>query len=136
MLCRFTSVLFALLGFLPAHAAEWRDAELPAYANGVEFIAIGSDGFLYQIESNPNGYVFRSLSDKYGFEAGADRFTVRILAGQDVYYLGTSCEAAHDKDSGTWSRDSTGLNYAVELKNGPRMIFRALDTDIEPGHSC
>lgn len=136
MVRRYCPIFLALFCLVPAQAAEWKDAELPASTNGVEFVAIGSDGFLYQIEANANGYVFRSIAEKYGFEPGPDRFTVRILAGKDVYYLGTSCDVSHDQDTGTWSRDSTGLFFAVDLKNAPRLTFRALDTDIAPGHSC
>lgn len=119
-----------------AQAADLKPAELPAYAKAVKNVAIGSDGYLYAVEANPSGYVFKSLLDKYGFNVAGDGFGTQILAGREIYYLGKSCDAANGTSHGSWTRDGTGLFFAVELENAKRTMFRLLETGIEPSHSC
>ncbi|WP_417670459.1 hypothetical protein [Roseibium sp.] len=135
-LMRAMAAVAPLLGVLPASATDWKDADLPSYTETVDFVAIGSDGFLYSLTSNANGYVFTSLLEKYGAEPGPNPFIARIVSGHDVYYLGKACDAANGPDAGTWTKDGSGLNFAVEIKARPPMTFRALDTDITPSHSC
>lgn len=117
-------------------AEEWREADLPAYSEAVEFVAIGSDGFLYEATSNQNGYVFRSIQAQYGYLPGSSPFTVRIVAAHVEYYLGASCDAAVHDQTGTWTRDSTSLNYLAEFPGSGNVTFRLLDTGLAPSHSC
>lgn len=119
-----------------AGAADLKTAELPAYAKGVRNVAIGSDGYLYAVDANPSGYVFKSLLDKYGFSVAGDGFGTEVLAGKEIYYLGKSCDAANGTSHGSWTRDGTGLFFAVELENAKAATFRLLETGIEPSHSC
>lgn len=128
--------LSVLAAAASAEAAELKTAELPAYAKGVRNVAIGSDGYLYAVDANPSGYVFKSLLDKYGFNIAGDGFGTEVLAGKEIYYLGKSCDAASGTSHGSWTRDGTGLFFAVELENAKAATFRLLETGIEPSHSC
>jgi hypothetical protein len=119
-----------------AQAADLKPGELPSYAKGIRNVAIGSDGYLYAVDANPSGYVFKSLLDKYGFSVAGDGFGTEVLAGKEVYYLGKSCDAANGTSHGFWTKDGTGLFFAVELANAQAVTFRVLETGIEPSHSC
>jgi hypothetical protein len=135
---RFSVLVVCFLGLVsPSLAEDWVEKQLPSYAAGIEFVAIGGDGLLYSIQSNPNGYVLTSLIDKYRFEfTGGDGFTGNILAAKEIVYLGSSCDAVAGSMSGRWVNDNTGLNVVVEGNSGQRLDFRFLDTGLEPAHSC
>lgn len=119
-----------------AQAADLKRGELPSYAKGVRNVAIGSDGYLYAVDANPSGYVFKSLLNKYGFNVSGDGFGTEVLAGKEIYYLGKSCDAANGTSHGSWTKDGTGLFFAVELESARAVTFRVLETGIEPSHSC
>ncbi|GAB4510925.1 MAG: hypothetical protein Tsb0019_05890 [Roseibium sp.] len=129
-------VSLLLAAGLPAKAASWTVAELPAYSDDTEFVAIGSDGLLYAVTSNPNGYVFTSLLKTYKFEPSGDGFTGLILSGKQVYYLGSSCDAASERFKGSWSVNNTGLAFAIADAGRPVMTFNLLSTGLSPSHSC
>lgn len=116
-------------------ANDWKPAELPSAVQQFDFSAIGSDGLLYEMTSNPNGYVLTSLIHKYRF-APTGRFTGDILAGQAVIYLGASCDAEGDGLKGKWTRDGTGLNFAIDDGNGVVRSFRLLEDGLSPNHAC
>ncbi|MEP3045963.1 MAG: hypothetical protein ABJL55_07775 [Roseibium sp.] len=128
----FLSLLFLAT---TAHAAEWKSVDLPAYSNDIHNIAIGSDGLLYEVTSNPNGYVFASILDQFRFEP-TGRFTGEIMAKRNAYYLGTSCDAEGEGHRGTWTKDGTGLNFAISAGSAMVLSFRLLSTELEPSHSC
>ncbi len=118
-------------------ANEWEPVDLPDYAASAEFVAIGSDGFLYEVQSNENGLVLTSLSEHYGFQP-RDQWTVDILAAKPVYYLGKTCDASGGGSQGIWTKDETGLNVALmAAPNAPPTItWRLLDTDLTSGNNC
>lgn len=120
----------------PSRAVDWTQAELPAYSGNEEFVAIGSDGLLYAVGSNANGYVFTSLLDQYRFVPSGDGFSGRILSGKKVYYLGKSCDAAGDGAEGTWSVNNTGLAFAISSGGKVVQSFNLLSTGLAPGHAC
>jgi len=120
----------------PAGAQTWSETDLPAYATNVEFVAIGSDGLLYSVSSNPNGYVFTSLLETYRFEPSGNGFTGRILAARKTFYLGASCDAAGDGVEGSWTVAGTGLAFAISASDDVLQSFHLLSTGLSPGHTC
>ncbi len=135
---KYLSLAAVLACATPTMAADdWTVVDLPDYAANVEFIAIGSDGFLYSVETNANGIVLSSLTKSYSFQP-RDQWTVDILARNNVYYLGTGCDASVGDDKGVWTKDSTGLNVAfMPSPNAqPSITWRFLDTDLTSGNDC
>lgn len=120
-----------------AHGNEWEKTELPSYTEGVSFLAIGSDGHFYSAISNENGYVFSSILETYKFEDNADSpFIVDIYARTIEIYLGKSCDIKFADLGGSWSNDSTGLNFRVDPSTGSPFFLRLLSTDLAPMHRC
>ncbi|WP_422377055.1 hypothetical protein [Roseibium sp.] len=128
--------LFLSLSVAASSANNWIEADLPAYADDTEFVAIGTDGLLYSVSANPNGYVFTSLQDAYRFEPSGDGFTGRILSARKVYYLGASCDAAGEGLTGSWTVNGTGLAFAISGPAGVLQSFHLLSTGLTPNHSC
>lgn len=131
--------LTLILALVPANlaAAQWSEKQLPAYADDVAFLAIGSDGLLYSASANANGYVMETVLDKYRAGApSADGFTVKILGGKDIIYLGASCDAVTPAYKGRWVNDGIGLNIRIDGQAGEVMTFRLLSTGLEPFHDC
>ncbi len=132
------ALAFSLLIAGQVHADDgWQKTDLPDYAQNVEFVAVGSDGFLYGIEANDNGFILKSLSKKYKFQP-VDQWTGDILAGHETVYLGKTCDALMGTTKGVWTNDSSGLNVAFSVGSGqpPLMTWRFLDSDIASKHDC
>lgn len=123
--------------FTSASSAQtWTETDLPAYSDEFEFLAIGTDGLLYTVSSNPNGYVFASLMDVYRFEPSGDGFTGRILSAKKIFYLGASCDAAGEGLTGSWTVNGTGLAFAISGHDKVLHSFQLLSTGLSPSHSC
>ena len=126
----------ALLPTLPAKSGDWKIADLPKYAEDVTFVAIGSDGLLYAARSNPNGYVFESLSDLYRFSPSGDGFSGKVMARKPLYYLGAGCDAAGEGLTGEWTKSGNGLDFAISKGSDAVISFRLLSTGLSPSHAC
>ena len=120
----------------PAEAQNWTETDLPAHASETDFVAIGSDGLLYSVGSNRNGYVFTSLREIYRFEPSGDGFTGRILSAKKIFYLGASCDAAGEGLTGSWTVNSTGLAFAIAAPDRVLQSFHLLSTGLSPSHAC
>lgn len=134
---QFVALVMLIATTAGASAADWTETSLPDYTDPASFVAIGGDGALYTVSSNPNGYVFTSILDKFRFEpTSGDGFSGRILGGKETVYLGSGCDASAMGENGAWSNDSTGLNFRLDTAGGRVRTFRVLDTGLQPHHSC
>lgn len=119
-----------------AGASDWKRADLPAYAQSVPHLVIGSNGLLYSARSTANGYIFESLLPVYGFALKGTARPAEILSRNKTIYLGKSCDALNGDTSWNWTNDISGKLFAIEQPNGQRLTFYMIQPEISPFHDC
>lgn len=94
---------------------------------------VSTDGDVYVVSENENGFV---LTSKYPKSRFVERGSASYFSdGADIFYFGRSCDTFHERlGTGTWGWANAG--FGADFQNGFSIWFPRQDVPWEGGMEC